>query len=132
MEYNLFEMKMRADVSLRTGIRRGDIFMADLPKGIGCEQGGRRPVVVIQNDVGNFRSPLVIVASVTGARKRPMPTHVPLGKAQGLSRPSLLLLESIYTIDKSRLMQYLGHLQPEKILQMDRAAGISIGLLPTD
>ena len=132
MEYNLFETKMRADVSLRTGIRRGDIFMADLPKGIGCEQGGRRPVVVIQNDVGNFRSPLVIVASVTGARKRPMPTHVPLGKAQGLSRPSLLLLESIYTIDKSRLMQYLGHLQPEKILQMDRAAGISIGLLPTD
>ncbi len=132
MEYNLFETKMRADVSLRTGIRRGDIFMANLPKGIGCEQGGRRPVVVIQNDVGNFRSPLVIVASVTGARKRPMPTHVPLGKAQGLSRPSLLLLESIYTIDKSRLMQYLGHLQPEKILQMDRAAGISIGLLPTD
>ena len=132
MEYNLFETKMRADVSLRTGIRRGDIFMADLPKGIGCEQGGRRPVVVIQNDVGNFRSPLVIVASVTGARKRPMPTHVPLGKAQGLSRPSLLLLESIYTIDKSRLMQYLGHLQPEKIMQMDRAAGISIGLLPTD
>lgn len=132
MEYNLFETKMRADVSLRTGIRRGDIFMADLPKGIGCEQGGRRPVVVIQNDVGNFRSPLVIVASVTGARKKTMPTHVPLGKAQGLSRPSLLLLESIYTIDKSRLMQYLGHLQPEKILQMDRATGISIGLLPTD
>ena len=131
MKYNL-EMQMKADVSLQAIIRRGDIFMADLPKGIGCEQGGRRPVVVIQNDVGNFRSPLVIVASVTGARKRPIPTHVPLGKAQGLSRPSLLLLESIYTIDKTRLMQYVGHLQPEKIMQMDRAAGISIGLLPTD
>lgn len=132
MKYSVVEMEMKADVRLQTIIRRGDIFMADLPKGIGCEQGGRRPVVVIQNDIGNFRSPLVIVASVTGARKKPMPTHVPLGRAQGLSRSSLLLLESIYTIDKTRLGQYIGHLQPEKILQMDHAAAISIGLLPTN
>ena len=103
MKYSIVEMEMKADVRLQTMIRRGDIFMAELPKGIGCEQGGRRPVVVIQNNIGNFRSHLVIVASVTGARKKPMPTHVPLGRAQGLSRPSLLLLESIYTIDKTRL-----------------------------
>ena len=87
---------------------------------------------MIQNNIGNFRSPLVIVASVTGARKKPMPTHVPLGRAQGLSRPSLLLLESIYTIDKTRLLRYVGHLQPEKILQLDRAAAISIGLTITE
>ena len=99
MKYSIVEMEMKADVRLQAMIRRGDIFMAVLPKGIGCEQGGRRPVVVIQNNIGNFRSPLVIVASVTGARKKPMPTHVPLGRAQGLSRPSLLLLESIYTIE---------------------------------
>ncbi len=132
MKYNIVEMEMKADMRLQATIRRGDIFMADLPKGIGCEQGGRRPVVVIQNNIGNFRSSLVIIASVTGARKKPMPTHVPLGKAQGLSRPSLLLLESIYTIDKTRLGQYIGHLQADKILQMDRAAAISIGLLPTN
>ena len=130
MKYSIVEMEMKADVRLQTMIRRGDIFMAELPKGIGCEQGGRRPVVVIQNDIGNFRSPLVIVASVTGARKKPMPTHVPLGRAQGLSRPSLLLLESIYTIDKTRLLQYIGHLQTDKIFQMDRAIAVSIGLLP--
>ena len=124
MKYSIVEMEMKADVRLQTMIRRGDIFMA--------EQGGRRPVVVIQNNIGNFRSPLVIVASVTGARKKPMPTHVPLGRAQGLSRPSLLLLESIYTIDKTRLLRYIGHLQSEKILQLDRAAAISIGLLPTN
>ena len=119
-------------IRLQTIIRRGDIFMAELPKGIGCEQGGRRPVVVIQNNIGNFRSPLLIVASVTGARKKSMPTHVPLGRAQGLSRPSLLLLESIYTIDKTRLLRYIGHLQPDKILQLDHAAAISIGLLPAN
>ena len=84
MKYSIVEMEMKTDVRLQTMIRRGDIFMAELPKGIGCEQGGRRPVVVIQNNIGNFRSPLVIVASVTGARKKPMPTHVPLGRAQGL------------------------------------------------
>ena len=88
--------------------------------------------MIIQNDIGNSHSPLVIVASVTGARKKPMPTHVPLGRAQGLSRPSLLLLESIYTIDKTRLLRYIGHLQADKILQMDHAAAISIGLLPTN
>ena len=69
MKYSIVEMEMKADVRLQTIIRRGDSFMAELPKGIGCEQGGRRPVVVIQNDIGNFRSPLVIVASVTGAQE---------------------------------------------------------------
>ena len=130
MKYSIVEMERKADVRLQTIIRRGDIFMAELPKGIGCEQGGRRPVVVIQNDIGNFRSPLVIVASVTGAHKKSMPTHVPLGRAQGLSRPSLLLLESIFSSDKKPLLRDIRHLQTEKILQLDRAIAISIGLLP--
>lgn len=109
-------------------IRRGDIFLANLPKGIGSEQTGVRPVVIIQNDVGNRYSPVVIVAAVTGQEKRKMPTHILLIGEDGILRPSLLLLESIMTIDKKRLIRKLGHLKEETLKKVDEAAEISLGL----
>ena len=110
-------------------VRRGDIFIARLPEGIGSEQGGIRPVVVIQNDIGNRYSPLVIVAAVTGQRKQRMPTHVVLNE-EGLAKPSLLLLESIYTIGKARLIKRIGTLSERTLAKMDKAAAISIGISP--
>lgn len=109
-------------------IHRGDIFYADLEPVIGSEQGGTRPVVIIQNEVGNRFSPTVIVAAVTTTRGK-LPTHVALNDhIPGLRKDSVILLEQIRTLDKLRLKQYIGKLSARTLQTLDTALGISIGL----
>lgn len=95
-------------MSVHTAIRRGEVFFADLHGGVGYEQNGERPVVVLQNDMGNRYSPTVIVAPLTSSRtKKPLPTHVWCGADSGLLKNSCILLEQIRVIDKTRLSRYL-------------------------
>ena len=109
-------------------IRRGDIFYADLGTTVGSEQSGVRPVLIIQNNIGNRYSPTVIVAAITCRQsKAMMPTHVKVGKKQGLSLDSYILLEQIRTMDKTRLRNYVGRLDGEEMLQVDDALAISLG-----
>ena len=109
-------------------IRRGDIYYADLCPAIGSEQDGIRPVLVIQNNVGNRFSPTVIVASITSRlTKAHLPTHVNLGRAPGLNRPAVILLEQVRTIDKSRLLDYVGYLRHNAMRRVDKAIEISMG-----
>lgn len=109
-------------------IHRGDIYYADLEPVVGSEQGGTRPVVVIQNEVGNRFSPTVIVAAVTTARSK-LPTHVALNdNIAGLRKGSVILLEQIRTLDRLRLKQYIGKLSARNMKTLDTALGISIGL----
>ena len=98
-------------------ILRGDMFYANLGKGIGSEQKGYRPVLVIQNDVGNKFGPTVIVASITSrvGIKAKLPTHYFINTEDGLQAPSIILLEQIRTIDKKRLDSYIGHLSQKNI-----------------
>ena len=118
------------DRSERT-IHRGEIYYADLNPVVGSEQGGIRPVLILQNEVGNWFSPTVIVAAVTAkGGKAHLPTHVPVGTDSGLRRPSLVLAEQVRTIDKSRLLERVGMLPPEKQEQVDRALRISFALSP--
>jgi mRNA interferase MazF len=109
--------------------RRGEIYLADLNPVIGHEQGGRRPVLVIQNDIGNRYSPTTIVAAITSAispKVYPTEVQVPAG-AGGLSAPSAVLLNQIKTIDKSRLERYVGHLDEATMRRVDWAIHISLG-----
>ena len=116
-------------LSVHTQIHRGEVFYADLRGGIGCEQDGERPVVVLQNDVGNRFSPTVIVAPLTSSRcKKPLPTHVWCNSADGVLRNSCILLEQIRVIDKTRLSDYLCSLNVEMMQRVDQAAAISLGL----
>ena len=110
-------------------IRRGDVYYADLTPVVGSEQGGIRPVLIIQNDVGNRHSPTVIAAAITGYPKnRHQPTHVALdGMLFGLRKESTILLEQLRTLDKSRLGSYIGSLDEEKMREVDAALEISVG-----
>ncbi len=110
---------------------RGDIYYADLQKGVGSEQEGYRPVVIIQNNVGNKYSPTVIVAAITSKAdvKPRLPTHYYLNGEDGLELPSIILLEQLRTIDKRRLDGYIGHLSKEHIAGMDHALAVSIDLI---
>ena len=111
-------------------IRRGDVFWVDLNPVKGSEQAGRRPVVVIQNDVGNEAAPSVIVAPLTTksfTKHYPINVHVPRGVA-GLKENSTILLSQIRTIDKMRLDRTIGHLPPSHLKQVDQAICISLGL----
>ena len=111
-----------------TKVRRGDIYYADLSPVVGSEQGGVRPVVVIQNNMGNKYSPTTIVAAITSKEdKAQMPTHVRV-KVEGLSRTSIILLEQIRTIDKSRLRTYVNTLAPDMMEKIDESLLISIGI----
>lgn len=112
-------------------VHRGEIYYADLNPVVGSEQGGIRPVLILQNEVGNWFSPTVIVAAVTakGGKAR-LPTHVPVGTGCGLRQPSLVLAEQVRTIDKSRLLERVGSLSPEEQKQVDRALLISFALSP--
>ncbi|MFO7941779.1 MAG: type II toxin-antitoxin system PemK/MazF family toxin [Bacillota bacterium] len=109
---------------------RGDIFFADLSPVVGSEQGGVRPVLVIQNDVGNKFSPTVIVAAITSRiTKSQLPIHVELTvEDHNLDRDSVVLLEQIRTIDKRRLKEKVAHVGPETMKRIDRALMISLGL----
>lgn len=111
---------------------RGQLYYADLNKGIGSEQAGYRPVLIIQNDVGNKYSPTVIVAAVTSkvGVKPKLPTHVFLEAGTvGLKEPSIVLLEQIRTIDKRRLDNYLGRLNDRQIKEINHALAVSVGLI---
>ena len=112
----------------RSRILRGDILYAELGAAAGSEQGGIRPVLIIQNDVGNHYSPTVIVAPLTSnIRKNILPTHVHVGRESGV-RPSLVLLEQLRTVDKCRLGDKIGHVRKSVMHQIDAAAAISLGL----
>lgn len=114
---------------MRKAIRRGDLFYADLNPVVGSEQGGIRPVLVIQNDVGNHFSPTVVAAAITCRKaKNSLPTHILLENVPGLAPTSLLLLEQLRTIDRKRLRGYIGRISKEKMLEVDAALAISIGI----
>lgn len=112
---------------------RGEIYFARLEKGVGSEQEGDRPVLILQNDVGNWHSPTIIAAPLTSriADKNLLPVHYYLKAGNGLEQPSIVLLEQIRTFDKRRLTRYIGKL-PDKVMEgVDHALAISVGLLPT-
>ena len=114
---------------MRKAIRRGDLFYADLNPVVGSEQGGIRPVLVIQNDVGTHFSPTVVAAAITSRKaKNSLPTHILLENVPGLAPTSLLLLEQLRTIDRQRLRGYIGRISKEKMLEIDAALAISIGI----
>ncbi|MBW8350117.1 type II toxin-antitoxin system endoribonuclease NdoA [Bacillus sp. IITD106] len=112
-------------------VKRGDVYFADLSPVVGSEQGGVRPVLVIQNDIGNRFSPTVIVAAITAQiQKAKLPTHVEIdAKKYGFERDSVLLLEQIRTIDKQRLTDKITHLDEEMMEKVDDALQISLGLI---
>lgn len=109
-------------------IRRGDIYHADLDPVFGSEQGGYRPVLVIQNNRGNQYSPTVIVAAITSRPKNKLPTHVALRGIAGLERDSVALLEQIRTLDKKRLNDYVGTLDRQQMKKVDKALRSSTGI----
>jgi mRNA interferase MazF len=112
-------------------VKRGDVYFADLSPVVGSEQGGVRPVLVIQNDIGNRFSPTVIVAAITAQiQKAKLPTHVEIdAKRYGFERDSVILLEQIRTIDKQRLTDKITHLDDEMMEKVDDALQISLGLI---
>ena len=111
-------------------IRRGDIYYADLSPVVGSEQGGLRPVLIVQNDVGNRYSPTVIAAAITSRLgKAKLPTHIDLHADQvGLAKDSVVLLEQIRTLDKRRLKEKMGHLPESVMTQVNNAITVSFGL----
>ena len=111
-------------------VQRGDIYYADLSPVVGSEQGGVRPVLIVQNDVGNRFSPTVIAAAITSQKdKARLPTHIHVHSGEnGLAKDSVVLLEQIRTLDKRRLREHMGHLDPCAMEQVDRALQISFGL----
>ena len=112
-------------------VKRGDIYYADLSPVIGSEQGGLRPVLIVQNDVGNKYSPTVIAAAITSRMgKTKLPTHIDvIGTQVGLAKDSVILLEQIRTIDKKRLKEKMGHLDDDTMRNVNNAIGVSFGLI---
>ena len=111
-------------------VKRGDIYYADLSPVVGSEQGGVRPVLIVQNDVGNKYSPTVIAAAITSQReKTKLPTHIRVDADEsGLAKDSIVLLEQIRTIDKQRLKERMGRLDMGSMNMVDRALSVSFGL----
>lgn len=117
-------------VTKNFGFRRGEIYFADLDPHYGSEQGGKRPVIVIQNNTENKFSPTVIVAAVTSkvTKKPNQPTHVLIDRNPAFSRPSMVLLEQIFTIDKERIQRLLGQTTPDEMYQINEALMNSLDL----
>jgi len=110
-------------------VKRGEMYFADLSPAVGSEQGGFRPVLIIQNDTGNRFSPTVVIAPLTGKTKRTeMRTHYPLPVGSGLEVPSIVLLEQVRAIDKRRLDKRIGRLNEKIMKGIDRAIAVSMGL----
>lgn len=111
--------------------QRGDMYYADLGRGVGSEQEGYRPVVIIQNNLGNKHSPTVIIAAISSrvGVKPKLPTHYYINAEDGLELPSIILLEQIRTVDKRRLTKYIGRLRQEHISGMNHALAVSIDLI---
>ena len=116
--------------SVDTNVRRGDIYYADLSPVVGSEQGGVRPVLIIQNDTGNRYSPTVIAAAITSqTNKAKLPTHIALfAPDHGLPRDSVVLLEQVRTLDKRRLRERMGRVDGELMERIDAAIAVSFGL----
>ncbi|MBQ3214458.1 MAG: type II toxin-antitoxin system PemK/MazF family toxin [Clostridia bacterium] len=112
-------------------VKRGELYFADLSPVVGSEQGGIRPVLVVQNDIGNKYSPTVIAAAITSKlNKAKLPTHIELSsKEYGLEKDSVVLLEQIRTIDKTRLKDKIGELSTFKMNQVNKAMMISLGVI---
>lgn len=113
-----------------TNVKRGDIYYADLSPVVGSEQGGVRPVLIVQNDTGNRYSPTVIAAAITSqTNKAKLPTHIEISAPDhGLPRNSVVLLEQIRTLDKRRLREHMGHVDGELMERIDAAIAVSFGL----
>ena len=111
-------------------VRRGDIYYADLSPVVGSEQGGTRPVLIVQNDTGNRHSPTVIAAAITSQLgKARLPTHIRVpGPEVGLAKDSVILLEQIRTLDKRRLREHMGRLTEEQMGRVNEALAVSFGL----
>ena len=111
-------------------VRRGEIYYADLSPVVGSEQGGMRPVLIVQNDVGNRYSPTVIAAAITSQQnKARLPTHIEIeARTNGLSKNSIVLLEQVRTLDKRRLRERMGCLDEKAMQRVDGAIAISLGL----
>ena len=111
-------------------VKRGDIYYADLSPVVGSEQGGVRPVLIVQNDIGNKYSPTVIAAAITSQiNKAKMPTHSEISAEEyGLNKDSVILLEQVRTIDKRRLREKIGHLDEMPMSRVNNALAISFGL----
>lgn len=111
-------------------VKRGDMFYADLSPVVGSEQGGVRPVLIVQNDIGNKYSPTVIAAAVTSQiNKAKMPTHIEINaETYGLAKDSVILMEQIRTIDKKRLKEKIGHVDDVLIEKVNEALAVSFGL----
>ncbi|MDD4343388.1 MAG: type II toxin-antitoxin system PemK/MazF family toxin [Eubacteriales bacterium] len=112
-------------------VKRGEIYMADLSPVVGSEQGGTRPVLVIQNDIGNQYSPTTIIAAITSKiSKAKLPTHVEISaKQNGLIKDSVILLEQLRTIDKGRLKEKISQVHKGQMEKVDKAIEISLGLI---
>ena len=109
-------------------VKRGELYYADLSPVVGSEQGGIRPILVVQNDVGNRYSPTIIAAAVTSKLgKAKLPTHIELPPAYGLAKNSVILLEQIRTLDKKRLKERIGVLPPATMSEVNKAILISLG-----
>ena len=113
-------------------VRRGEIYYADLSPVVGSEQGGMRPVLIVQNDVGNRYSPTVIAAAITSQQnKARLPTHIEIeARTYGLSKNSVVLLEQVRTLDKRRLREKMGRLDEAAMRRVDTAIAVSFGLQP--
>ncbi|MFD2729913.1 type II toxin-antitoxin system PemK/MazF family toxin [Enterococcus camelliae] len=111
-------------------IRRGDVYFADLSPVVGSEQGGIRPVLIVQNNLGNHFSPTVIVVAITAKISKPkLPTHIPIPASKlGLERDSVILTEQIRTIDKSRLKDKIYRIDEEKMMEVEQAIKVSVGI----
>ncbi|CDM69505.1 PemK-like protein [Clostridium bornimense] len=111
-------------------VKRGDIFYADLSPVVGSEQGGIRPVIIIQNDIGNKYSPTVIVAAITSQiNKAKLPTHVEISSEEyGLNKDSVVLLEQVRTLDKRRLKEKIGHMLERDMKKVDNSLKVSMAL----
>ena len=112
-------------------VKRGDIYYADLSPVVGSEQGGVRPVLIVQNDVGNQYSPTVIAAAITSQQEKSrLPTHISVnGNQCGLSKDSVVLLEQVRTIDKQRLKERMGNLSTNDMNKINKALTVSFGLI---
>ena len=111
-------------------VKRGEIYYADLSPVVGSEQGGVRPVLIVQNDIGNKHSPTVIAAAITSQKeKNKLPTHISLDAAScGLAKDSVVLLEQVRTLDKRRLKERMGELDSDSMSQVNSALSVSFGL----
>ena len=126
---NIDKYEKKGDIFM--SVKRGDIFYADLSPVVGSEQGGLRPVLIVQNDIGNKYSPTVIAAAITSKMsKAHLPTHIDINATDvGLAKDSVILLEQIRTIDKQRLKEKMGHLDDKTMDAVNSAIAVSFGLL---